>query len=384
MQQDYYALLGVSRNSSADEIKKAYRKLAMQHHPDRNQGNPEAEKKFKELTAAYDVLKDENKRAAYDRYGSAAFDGTQGQPGAGFSHDFSDFADIFNGIFQDFGGGPRGSGNKRKTKVRGSDLRYNLSITLEEACSGKKYDIKYKTAVRCESCTGSGSADKNNENMSCLACGGKGVTVSQQGFFMVERTCSTCGGAGVVIKNPCRSCHGQGRIENEKKITVNIPAGVEDGIKIRVAGEGECGVRGGAAGDLYIFINILQHPIFERRKDDLYCTVSIKMTTAALGGAIQVKCLDGSLVKVAVPQGTQFDTQLKVTGKGMPILKSNKFGNMFVRVKVEVPSNLTARQKELLKEFDNEYTNEQSEDEGLFSKVKNFWSEITNDKNDNK
>lgn len=378
--KDYYSILGVSKTASQDEMKKAYRKLAMKYHPDRNKDDKGAEAKFKELNDAYDILKDESKRAAYDRYGDAAFSGgnTGGGGHSGFSSsDFGDdFSDIFSNIFgSGFSSSSRGRG-QRSSAVRGSDLRYNLTISLEDAYNGKKHTVQYKTGVKCEPCDGKGSAN-NSGNMNCIACGGNGVIRTQQGFFTVETTCRTCAGSGVVIKNPCKICHGQGRVEKEKSIAVSIPAGVDDGMKIRVAGEGEAGLKGGVAGDLYIFVSIKSHPIFKREDNNLYCDLPIKFVTAALGGKIEVPCINGSSAMLSIPQGTQNGSKLKLANKGMPLMKSkNAFGNLYAKVCIETPINLTEKQKELLREFDTASgTGSSPESEGFFQKVKNFWTD---------
>ena len=373
--KDYYEILGVARNATPEEIKKAYRKLAMRYHPDRNQGDKEAEKKFKELNDAYEVLKDDSKRAAYDRYGDAAFGGNSaGSAHHGFSDDFSDFSNVFSNIFSSGFGTSARSSKKKSSAVRGSDLRYNLSISLEEAYQGRKHNVKYKTGVKCNTCEGTGSSNKSS-HISCLACGGAGVIRTQQGFFTVETTCRTCSGTGSVIKDPCKSCHGQGRIEKEKSIAVSIPAGVEEETKIRVSGEGEAGLKGGTPGDLYIFVTIKSHPIFKRIGADLYCDLPIKFVTAALGGKVEVPCLDGSVALLTVPSGTQAGSQFRLAGKGMPIMKSNNvFGDLYVKAAIETPINLSSRQRELLEEFEKESVAGSSpQSEGFFQKVKNFW-----------
>lgn len=384
--KDYYQVLGVSKDASPEDIKQAYRKLAKQYHPDLNPGNDEAIKKFKEVSQAYEILKDEQKRQAYNRYGHDAF--TSGRnPGAAsggfdFNGDFSDFSDIFSGIFGDFAGRSGASARSARTKVqKGSNLRYNLSISLEEAFYGKKQNIKYKTGVKCATCLGKGSSKPSGGHVSCLSCGGAGLVRTQQGFFTVERTCSTCKGEGVVIKDPCKICNGEGRVEKEKSIVVNIPAGVEEETSIRITGEGEVGVRGGAPGDLYIFISIKKHPIYTRKGNDLYYDMPLKMTTAALGGKIEIPCIDNTITSLNISAGTQSKTRLKLAGKGMPILKSNKVGDLYITVQVETPVNLTGKQKDLLEQFEYESKAGSSpQSEGFFTKVKSFWSDITGDK----
>lgn len=376
---DYYQTLGVSKTATADELKKAFRKLAMEHHPDRNQGDANAEKKFKEVNEAYEILKDDQKRAAYDQYGHSAF-----QPGAGggrsrsgfsgFEGDFSDLSDIFGGMFHEFAGANKGSKKRRSHSIRGSDLRYNIEISLEDAFHGVKRHVRYKTAVMCTDCEGKG-AQKNSSYTTCLACGGAGTVRSQQGFFTVESTCRTCSGIGTVIKDPCRTCHGQGRVEKYKEIDVEIPAGIEDETKMRVAGAGEAGVKGGEVGDLYIFVSIQSHPIFKRKGDDLYCDLPVKMTAVALGAKVDVPCLDGSTASFTVPAGTQNGTLFKFAKKGMPIFKKSKAsGNLYAKVKIEIPVNLTHKQQELLEQFEKESKKGSSpESEGFFDKVKAFW-----------
>lgn len=366
--RDYYEVLGVSRSCSEVELKAAFRKLAMQHHPDRNPGDKDCEHRFKEINEAYDVLKDGDKRAAYDRFGHAAFE--QGGIGGahGFGADFgSTFADIFEGIFGM--GSARGRSSGRE---RGSDLRYNMEITLDEAFAGKTAQIRIPTSVTCEACSGSG-AKAGTKPKPCATCGGAGKIRHAQGFFTLERTCPTCHGRGQVIDDPCKVCGGGGRVTRERTLSVNIPAGVEDGTRIRLAGEGEAGLRGGPAGDLYIFLEVGQHEFFQRDGADLHCRVPISMTTAALGGEFEVPAIDGSKVKVKVPAGTQAGRRFRLGGKGMPVLRTKQTGDMYVQVAVETPQNLTKRQRELLAEFEklsSEAT--QPESAGFFSRVKEF------------
>ncbi len=374
--RDFYEILGVSKTASDDELKKAYRKLAMQLHPDRNPGDKKAEEQFKEASHAYDILSDPQKRAAYDRMGHAAFEGGMGGGSAGaggfdFSGSFSDiFEDLFGGAFGSGGGRQRGGPQAQ----RGADLRYNLQISLEDAFKGKQESIRVTTSVACETCSGSG-AEKGSKPEMCGTCGGVGRVRASQGFFTVERTCASCQGSGKVIKNPCRSCAGTGRTRKEKTLSVNVPAGVEEGTRIRLAGEGEAGGRGGPSGDLYIFLSVKQHPIFERDGADIHCHVPIKMTTAILGGSIEVPTIDGSRVKVAIPEGTQGGHRFRVKGKGMSVLKSSHRGDMYLHAQIETPTKLTKKQKDLLKEFDKEdgdsHTSPQTEK--FFSKMKEFW-----------
>ena len=362
----YYDVLEVDRNADESELKSAFRKLAMKWHPDRNPGDRNCETRFKEINEAYEVLKDPDKRAAYNRFGHAAFEhGGAGGP-AGFSADFgSAFSDLFEGIF---GMGARGRGGRE----RGADLRYNMEITLEETYSGKTAQVRIPTSVTCEGCSGSG-AKSGTRPKACPTCGGQGRIRHAQGFFTLERTCPGCQGRGQVIDSPCPSCSGSGRVTRERALSVNIPAGVEDGTRIRLAGEGEAGVRGGPAGDLYIFLTISAHPFFQREGADLYCRVPISMVTAALGGDFEVPTIDGSQSRVKVPEGTQSGRRFRLQGKGMPVLRSNERGDMYVQVVVETPQKLTKRQRELLGEFERLSSKEtHPESAGFFGKVKEF------------
>jgi len=378
--RDFYDVLGVPKSASADEIKKAYRSKAKELHPDRNTDNPEAESQFKEAGEAYEILKDAEKKAAYDRFGHAAFEGGMGggrggHPGQGFggNGDFgSAFSDVFEDLFGDFMGGQRGGGGGGRRAARGSDLRYNLRVTLEEAFSGMQKTIQVPTAVACSSCDGSG-AEGGVEPTTCPTCSGMGKVRAQQGFFTVERTCPTCSGLGQIIKNPCKSCSGQGRVEKNRGLNVNIPAGVETGTRIRLAGEGEAGMRGGPPGDLYIFVEVAPHELFERDNSNLYCRVPVSMTKAALGGAIEVPTIDGGRGRVQIPSGSQTGRQMRLRGKGMPALRGGAPGDMFIELAVETPVNLTGRQKELLKEFDDLADDNNPETKSFFSSVKSFW-----------
>jgi molecular chaperone DnaJ len=365
--RDYYEILGVSRTSTEIELKAAFRKLAMQHHPDRNPGDKECEHRFKEINEAYDVLRDGDKRAAYDRFGHAAFE--HGGMGAhGFGADFgSAFADIFEGIFGM--GSTRGRSSGRE---RGSDLRYNMEISLDEAFTGKTAQIRIPTSVTCEACSGSG-AKAGTKPKACASCGGAGKIRHAQGFFTLERTCPTCHGRGQVIDDPCKVCGGGGRVTRERTLSVNIPTGVEDGTRIRLAGEGEAGLRGGPPGDLYIFLEVAPHEFFQRDGADLHCRVPISMSSAALGGEFEVPAIDGSKVRVKVPEGTQTGRRFRLGGKGMPVLRSKQTGDMYVQVAVETPQNLTKRQRELLAEFEKLSSEEtQPESTSFFSRVKEF------------
>ncbi|MEI6200351.1 MAG: molecular chaperone DnaJ [Enhydrobacter sp.] len=373
MSQDYYELLGCSRTSSADDLKKAYRKLAMQHHPDRNDGDKDAEKKFKELNHAYDVLKDPEKRAAYDRYGAAAFEGGAGPGGPGGFHGGQgfDFGSVFGDMFEDmFGGGGRGRPGGRGD-MRGQDLRFNLEITLEQAYGGTEATVRVPSSVSCETCNGSG-AEAGSKPHQCPTCKGHGRLRAQQGFFTVERACHTCQGAGQVIDKPCKICAGQGRVRRDKTLKVNIPAGVEDGTRIRLTGEGEAGTRGGPAGDLYVFLSVRRHALFEREGADVHCKVPLSMVQATLGGGIEVPTLDAKFARINIPAGAQSGHQFRLRGKGMPIMRSSQRGDMYVEIMVETPVNLTAKQKELLKEFDKAGKTS-PESEGFFTKVKEMF-----------
>src|SRR6266540_2465874 len=366
----YYETLGVSRTADEAELKAAFRKAAMKWHPDRNPGDKQCEHRFKEINEAYDVLKDDQKRAAYDRFGHAAFENGMGRGGQGFGADFaSAFSDIFDDLFG-MGGGRRGRSSGRE---RGSDLRYNLEITLEEAYRGKAAQIRIPTAVTCDACSGAG-AKPGSKPKTCMSCGGSGRLRHAQGFFTLERTCPSCQGRGQVIDDPCSACGGAGRVTRERTLSVNIPAGVEEGTRIRLAGEGEAGVRGGPAGDLYIFLAIEPHPFFQRDGADLHCRAPISMATAALGGSFEVPTIDGGKTKVKIPEGTQSGKRLRLSGKGMPVLRSKQTGDMYVQVVVETPQNLTKKQKELLAEFEKLSSKEtHPESAGFFAKVKDFF-----------
>jgi molecular chaperone DnaJ len=370
--KDYYDLLGVSQNADASDLKSAYRKLAMKYHPDRNPGDKDAENNFKEISEAYEVLSDSEKRQAYDTYGHDAF---QNNGGAGFSEGFGGFGN-FSDIFEDFFGDLGGRSQKRQAQ-RGQDLKYEIDVDLREAYTGVKKDISFETLISCESCRGSGS-EKGNGLKTCAACGGSGRTRASQGFFTVERTCSNCGGAGQVITDPCSSCGGEGRRRKQRKLEVNIPAGVEDGSRIRLSGEGAAGPNGSESGDLYLFISMVQHQIFERNGTDIFCNVPISIVDAALGGTVEVPTVSGGRAKVKIPPGSQNGEQLRLTGKGMPAIRSSHFGDMIISLNIEVPKNLSEKQKRLLKEFDEELSQKNNpESTGFFSKVKDFWDGLT-------
>jgi molecular chaperone DnaJ len=371
MKADFYETLGVSKSADEKDLKSAFRKLAMQYHPDRNPGDQASEAKFKELNEAYETLRDPQKRAAYDRYGHAAFE--NGGAGAGFGGGFAGggFADIFEDIFGEMmGGRGRRSSNGRE---RGADLRFNMEISLEEAFGGKTAQIRVPTSISCDQCSGTG-AKPGTQPTTCGTCNGAGRVRASQGFFSVERACPTCNGRGTIIKDPCSKCSGQGKVNQERSLSVNIPAGIEDGTRIRLSGEGEAGARGGPAGDLYIFISIKPHEFFQRDGADLYCKVPVSMTTAALGGQFEVATLDGTQTRVKVPEGTQFGRQFRLKGKGMPVLRQSAMGDLYIQIDIETPQNLTGRQRELLEEFEKISSKENSpESAGFFSRMKDFF-----------
>jgi len=371
--RDFYEVLGVARGCDEKELKGAFRKLAMQLHPDRNGGDKSSGLKFQEVNEAYEILKDPQKRAAYDRFGHRAFEqgggfGAAGGMGAGFAS----FTDIFDEFFGGLGGAARRAGRER-----GSDLRYNLEITLEEAFSGKSVEVEVPTSVTCDICSGSGSKPGSSPK-ACPTCGGAGrVRASQGGFFHIERTCPACHGRGEVVSDPCTKCAGAGRVNQTRTLSVNIPAGIEDGTRIRLAGEGEAGVRGGPAGDLYIFLSLKPHAFFQRDGADIFCRVPVSITTAALGGQFEVPTVDGDRTRVKVPEGAQTGRQFRLKGKGMPVLRSRQSGDMYVQIVVETPQSLSRRQRELLEEFErvsNEENNPESA--GFFSKVKDFFETL--------
>ncbi|MEZ5849964.1 MAG: molecular chaperone DnaJ [Hyphomicrobiaceae bacterium] len=374
--RDYYEVLGVGRTASDQDLKTAFRKSAMECHPDRNPNDKGAEQRFKDINEAYEVLKDPKKRQAYDQFGHAAFEGGRGGAGpGGFGPEFSSsMSDIFDDLFGEFMGGRRGQrGGRGSGRERGADLRYNMEITLAEAYKGKQAQIQVPTSVTCEACTGSG-AKPGTKPSQCPTCAGQGKVRASQGFFTIERTCPSCQGRGEFIEDPCGTCHGAGRVTKERTLQVSIPAGVEDGTRIRLAGEGEAGVRGGPAGDLYIFLSLKPHEFFQRDGADVFCRVPISMTTAALGGTIEVPTLDGTRVKVPVPNGTETGKQFRLKGKGMPVLRSKVQGDMYIQVEVETPKNLTKRQRELLEEFERESKAENSPaSSGFFSRVREFF-----------
>jgi molecular chaperone DnaJ len=369
--QDYYATLGVARDASGDDLKKAYRKLAMQYHPDRNPGDAASETRFKEVSEAYEVLRDDQKRAAYDRFGHAAFE-NGGQGAAGFAGG-AGLGDIFDQMFGEFMGGGRGRGRGQRT---GGDIRAAVEIDLAEAFTGTKVQLRVPTRVACEACAGTGSETKERASDSCTACNGVGKVRAQQGFFLIERTCPTCGGSGRVIRNPCRICAGAGTVQRERSLQVAIPAGVEDGTRIRMAGEGPAGGPGTVPGDLYVHVAIRPHQIFQRDGANIFCRVPLRMTQAALGGEVEVPAIDGSKARVKIPAGTQTGEQFRLRGKGFSVLRSAQRGDMFIQVAVETPQHLTRRQRELMEEFEAEargHAKGSPESEGFFAKVREFF-----------
>jgi len=386
-QRDFYDVLGVGRDADDAQIKSAFRKKAMEYHPDRNPGDEEAEKTFKQVNEAYEVLKDADKRAAYDRFGHAAFE--QGGPGAGgfggfgggdgsfeFNFGGSTFGDIFEDIFGDITG--RGRGGRRQEATRGQDLRYNMEVTLEDAFTGKQATIRVPSADECSACDGTGS-EGGAARVTCHTCGGRGRVRASQGFFTVERTCPECHGEGEIIENPCKTCGGTGRVQREKTLSVNIPAGVDDGTRIRLAGEGEPGLRGAPNGDLYIFVSIAPHDVFHRDGGNIYCQVPLPMTTAALGGAVEVPTVEGVRAKVTIPEGTQTGDQFRLRSKGMSQLRSKARGDMYIEIEVETPKNLSAKQKEILEQFREAGGDDNSPKASrFFEKVKDLWEGLKN------
>jgi len=381
--RDFYEVLGVSRGASAEEIKKAYRSKARELHPDRNKDNPNAEAMFKEVNEAHDILKDPEKKAAYDQFGHTAFEagmggargpGGPGGPGADFT---SAFSDVFEDLFGDFMGGGRGRGRSRGGASRGADLRYNLRVSLEDAYHGKHAAISVPGSVKCTACDGSG-AEGGAQPQTCPTCAGHGKVRAQQGFFTIERTCPTCAGRGQIIKNPCKICGGQGVVRKDRALNVSIPPGVETGTRIRLAGEGEAGAFGGPAGDLYIFIDVAEHEIFSREGLHLHCQIPVPMTTAALGGEIEAPLLDGGRTRVKVPTGVQTGKQLRLRAKGMPALqRPGQQGDLYIELMVETPVNLTPRQRDLLREFEQQTADNSPQSQNFFSKVKGFWDSMT-------
>ena len=369
---DYYELLQVERTADEKTIKSAYRRLAMECHPDRKPGCKESEAKFKAISQAYECLKDPQKRAAYDRYGHAAF---QNGGGFGGAQDFGSFSDIFENIFGEFMG--TAAGGRRSNALRGSDLRYDLEISLEDAFHGRTVEFRIDTAVACEPCGGSG-AKPGTSARACGMCDGRGQVRARQGFFVVEQTCPTCRGTGQVIADPCQACRGDGRVEKQRALEVHIPPGVDEGTRIRLAGEGEAGARGGPAGDLYIFVHLSRHPIYQRDGTTLFVRCPVSITTAALGGTIEVPGLDRPAHEIRIPAGIQSGKQLRQRGAGMPVLNGRGHGDMVVQIDVETPTKLNAKQRELLEEFRKTETGEECpQSSGFFTKLRSMWDELT-------
>ena len=371
--KDFYEILGVQKNASDDEIKKSYRKLAMKYHPDRNKDDKESERKFKEVSAAYEILKDSEKRSAYDQYGHDAF--RQGGGGQGFG----DFGGGFSDIFEEFFGGGFGGQSRQRGPQRGNDLRYNMSVSLQEAYNGKKSQIRIPSYDGCDLCSATGSADKTGPS-TCSTCGGQGKVRSTQGFFSIERPCPTCGGEGSSIKNPCLKCSGTGQVKKQKTISVTIPAGVDTGTRIRISGEGEPGQRGAGNGDLYIFVEVQKDKLFEREEENIFCQIPISITTAILGGDVEVPTIEGKKARLNIPPGTQSETQFRLKGKGMSILRQTRRGDMYVETNVEIPVNLNSKQKAILQEFEKEGGTSKKhspKSQSFFSKLKEVWEDLT-------
>ena len=375
--KDYYEVLGVLKSASSEEIKKAYRKLALKYHPDKNKNDKGAEAKFKEASEAYHVLSDKERRKNYDQFGHAAFEGAGGRGGFSnfdFTSAFSDIfgSDIFDDIFDGFGGGRR-RGRRRSSDFRGADLRYDLSISLEDAYHGKKQEINFSSSDKCGRCNGHGS-EPGSKPISCSACGGYGQVRSSQGFFTIQQTCPECAGSGEQISSPCKECRGIGKKQTKKKISTNIPRGVDDGTRIRLSGKGEAGIKGSGNGDLYIFVSVKSHSIFKRSEENLFFEFPISLADAALGSTIEVPTIDGGRAKVKIPSGTQNGKQFRLKGKGMPMMRSKGFGDLYIQVLTEVPVSLTKEQKNLLEQFkklEDNKTNPIMRD--FFEKVKRFW-----------
>ena len=373
--KDFYEILGVQKNASDDEIKKSYRKLAMKYHPDRNKDDKESERRFKEVSAAYEILKDSEKRSAYDQYGHDAFR----QGGMGGGQGFGDFGGGFSDIFEEFFGGGFGGSSRQRGPQRGNDLRYNMSVSLQEAFNGKKSQIRVPSYEGCDLCSATGSADKSGPS-TCSTCGGHGKVRSTQGFFSIERPCPKCGGEGSSIKNPCLKCSGSGQVKKQKTISVTIPAGVDTGTRIRISGEGEPGQRGAGNGDLYIFVEVQKDKLFEREEENVFCQIPISITTAILGGDVDVPTIEGKKARLNIPPGTQSETQFRLKGKGMSILRQTRRGDMYVETNVEIPVNLNSKQKAILQEFEKEGGTSKKhspKSQSFFSKLKEVWEDLT-------
>ena len=367
--RDYYDVLGVTKSASKDDIKKAYRKLALKYHPDKNKGDKSSEEKFKEASEAYHILSDEKRKANYDQFGHAAFEGGGGNNQGFGGFDASSFSDIFEDFFGDFGGG----GSSRRTSNRGNDLRYDVSISLEEAYRGLEKNIKYSTYKKCSSCSGSGAA-KGSKPIKCNYCSGRGKVRTNQGFFTIQQTCPQCSGYGETIGDPCKNCNGNGKTQSNENVTVKIPKGVDDGTRIRLSGKGEAGLKGGSSGDLYLFISIDNHNIFKRSEENLYYELPISFSDAALGTTVEVPSIDGGKSKIKIPSGTQHGKQFRLRGKGMPVLRRSVFGDLYIRVVTQIPASLSKRQREILEEFNKIESNKPDPViKSFFEKAKKFW-----------
>ena len=366
--RDFYDVLGVSKSASKDEIKKAYRKLALKYHPDKTKGDKTSEEKFKEASESYHILSDEKRKSNYDQFGHAAFEGSGGGQGSG-GFDTSSFSDIFEDFFSDFGG----SGSSRRSNNRGNDLRYDVSIDLAEAYKGIEKNVKYTTYKSCSSCSGSGAA-KGSKPVKCDYCSGKGKVRTNQGFFTVQQTCPQCSGYGEMIGEACKTCSGNGKVQSNENVTVKIPKGVDDGTRIRLSGKGEAGSKGSSSGDLYLFISIDNHDLFKRSEENLYYELPISFTDATLGTSVEVPSIDGGKSKIKIPAGTQHGKQFRLKGKGMPILRRSALGDLYIRIVTQIPTSLTKKQREILEEF-NEIENSKPDPviKNFFEKAKKFW-----------
>ena len=374
--RDYYEVLGVQKSANKDEIKKAYRKLALKYHPDKNKGDKASEEKFKEGSEAYHVLSDDKRKANYDQFGHAAFQGGGGGQSGFGNFDFSSsFSDIFEDVFSDFGFGGTGQSRRGRRSNRGNDLRYDISIDLDDAFNGKEEKISYTTYKKCKTCSGNGSKPGSKPSV-CNYCSGQGKVRSNQGFFTIQQTCPECSGEGEKINNPCIDCNGVGKTQSNESISVKIPKGVDDGTRIRLAGKGEAGTKGGTNGDLYLFVSVEPHDIFKRSEENLFYELPISFADAALGATVEVPSIDGGKTKIKIPSGTQTGKQLRLRGKGMPVLKRNLYGDLYIRVVTEVPTSLTKRQKELLNEFKDLEDNKSNPlIKSFFDKAKKFWKQ---------
>lgn len=384
MAADFYQTLGVARGASSQELKSAYRNLAKKHHPDKNSNDKKAEAKFKEISRAYDVLSDDQQRAAYDRFGHQAFEaGMNGGAGGGggfdpnsFGGDFGNFSDAMGGVFSDLFGGDGGRGRGTEHNFQGENLRYDLEIALEEAAIGTNKEFSFTADETCNDCSGKGAA-KSSKTISCAQCGGRGTIHQQSGFFALQRTCNACGGEGSIMSNPCTSCSGQGRVRNKKTLRLKIPAGIDEGAQMRLAGKGAAGIRSGVAGDLFVFIHIKPHKIFEREGSDLYCSVPISIVNATLGGEVEVPLLKGESASIKIPEGSQWGKRLRMRGFGLTSLRSSRTGDLFIDLEVEVPINLDTPQKKLLQKFNDSLAKKNSpHSQGFIDKIQGFFDKF--------